>query len=97
MGVFDYDYVSYYASSEVAGKIVGLINRLLLLGKLSFTNKDLASSMKKGVASASNQSREMRDYGFVQEDDFNENSEKIYKIIDPKIIYLIENGIKTID
>jgi hypothetical protein len=95
--VVRYDYVSYYASAEIATKIISLINRLQLLGKITFTNKDLAGSMKKGVQSASNQTREMRDYGFVHEEDYTENSEKIYRVIDPKITYLIDNGIKSID
>lgn len=95
--VLKYDYVSYYASAEVANKVVSLINRLLKVGKITFTLKDLSDVFKISQQSTSNYSRDMREYGLISEDEESGGQYKVYYVIDSKIKYMINQGIKKIE
>jgi hypothetical protein len=91
-----YDYISFYASKDIAQSVVSSINRILQVGKVAFTLKDLATVTRKSQASASNYTRAMREYGLVIENDENTERTKEYLVTDPKVKHLINIGIKSI-
>ena len=71
--------------------IKDVVNRILKVGKIKFSISDLASATKKSSQTASNWIRTMRNVGFVEEIEGDSGKTKIYNVIDPKIIYMIEN------
>lgn len=94
--VTKYDYNSYYGYSEIANSVIKSINRILQVGKSTFLLKDIAEVTKRSQASASNYSRNMKEYGLINENESTSEQIKEYTIIDPKIKFLISNGIKKI-
>lgn len=93
----DYDYISFYAFPDIADKVRRHIIRLLKVGKVTFTLSDMATLIKKSAPSVSNYSREMREYGLIEEDSENEMAAKVFKVSDPKIKFLIEAGQRKIN
>ena len=94
--VIKYDYNSYYGSSDIANSVKTAINRILQVGKPSFLLRDIAEVFKRSQASASNYSRNMKEYGLIKENESSTEQAKEYYVVDPKIKFLIMNGVKRI-
>lgn len=88
---FEYDL--FYPNN----KIKEVVNRILKLGKVEFTIKDLAQATKKSIPAATNYVGTMKNVGFVVETigDISGNA-KVYKVIEPKIKYMIEKDLKYV-
>lgn len=77
--------------------IKDVVNRILKVGKTEFTISDLASATKKSVPTATNWVRTMKNVGFVEEiEGDNSGKAKVYKVIEPKIRYMLENELNYI-
>lgn len=76
--------------------IKDVVNRILKVGKTKFTINDLASATKKSPQTASNWIRVMKNVGFVEELEGDNGKMKVYSVIDPKIIYMIENKLNYV-
>lgn len=71
--------------------IKDVVNRILKVGKTEFTISDLASATKKSIPTATNWIRTMKNVGFVEETEGELSGKaKVYKVIEPKIRYMIE-------
>lgn len=83
-----FEYELFYPGMSIKD----VVNRILKLGTIEFTIKDLASVTKKSPQTASNWIRTMKNVGFVDEieGDIGGNT-KVYKVIEPKICYMLEN------
>lgn len=76
--------------------IKDVVNRILKVGKIKFSISDLAGATKKSPQTASNWIRTMKNIGFVEEIEGDSGKAKIYNVIDPKIIYMIENKLNYV-
>ncbi len=76
--------------------IKDVVNRILKVGKIKFSISDLASATKKSPQTASNWIRTMKNVGFVEEIEGDSGKTKIYRVTDPKIIYMIENKLNYV-
>ncbi|MCM1537116.1 MAG: hypothetical protein NC254_01815 [bacterium] len=76
--------------------IKNVVNRILRVGKIKFSINDLATATKKSPQTASNWIRTMKNVGFVEEVEGDSGKAKIYNVIDPKIIYMMENKLNYI-
>lgn len=76
--------------------IKDVVNRILKVGKIKFSINDLAGATKKSPQTASNWIRTMKNIGFVEEIEGDSGKAKIYNVIDPKIIYMIENKLNYV-
>jgi hypothetical protein len=92
----NYDYNSFYGSSEIASSVKTSINRILQVGKRIFQLKDMAEVTKRSQPSVSNYSRNMKEYGLIIENEGSTEQVKEYLVVDPKLKFLILNGIKKI-
>lgn len=93
-----FDFPSLYPGEK--GKkayIVNVINRMLKVGKIEFRSSDLVSVFKVSTQSANNDIKIMREYGLIHEVDNEGSQGKRYCIIEPRIQYLINTGIKRLD
>ena len=71
--------------------IKDVVNRILKVGKTEFTISDLASATKKSIPTATNWIRGMKNVGFVEETEGDISGKaKVYKVIEPKIRYMLE-------
>lgn len=83
-----FEYELFYPKMSIKD----VVNRILKVGKTDFTISDLASATKKSVPTASGWVRTMKNVGFVEETEGdNSGKAKVYKVIEPKILYMIEN------
>lgn len=83
-----FEYELFYPKMSIKD----VVNRILKVGKIDFTISDLASATKKSQQTASNWIRTMKNVGFVEETEgVNSGRAKMYKVIEPKIQYMIEN------
>jgi hypothetical protein len=94
--VKEYDYRSVYPSSTGSrSDIISYISKLLTLSKKKFGSKDLAAVLKASPRAANNQIKQLKDYGLIIEDAIKiSGNEKQYVIIDPKILFAIDKGLK---
>lgn len=76
--------------------IKDVVNRILKVGKTKFSISDLASATKKSPQTASNWIRTMKNVGFVDEVEGESGKTKVYRVTDPKIIYMIENKLNYV-
>lgn len=84
----NFEYELFYPQMSIRD----VVNRILKVGKIRFTISDLASVTKKSPASAGNWVRTMINVGFVEETQSDISGKaKVYKVIEPKIQYMIEN------
>lgn len=93
-----FDFPSLYPGEK--GKkayIVNVINRMLKVGKAEFQSSDLVSVFKVSTQSANNDIKIMREYGLIIEIDNEGSQSKRYRIIEPRIEYLINMEIKKLD
>lgn len=88
----NFEYELLYPQSQITNSV----NKILKVGKIEFEIKDLANTFKKSVQAASNWTRSMRDYGLITEIEGINGKTKLYKVIDPKLIFLIENKLQYI-
>ncbi len=94
-----YDYDSNTPSKSAKNQDVkSMINKLLLLKKERFTEKELSSTLKQPQRQSMNEMKTMIGYKLIREEDIPDlNGEKVYEILDPKISYLIKNMIDHIE
>lgn len=93
-----FDFPSLYPSEK--GKktyIVNVVNRMLKVGKVEFQSTDLVNTFKFTTQSANNDIKIMRDYGLIIEVSNVGGTSKKYQIVEPRIEYLIKEGIQRID
>lgn len=82
-----FEYQLFYPNSEIKQSI----DRILMMNKNEFEITNLASVTKKSAVTAGNWVRTMISYGLVEEIEGNNGRAKLYSVIDPKLIFLINN------
>lgn len=93
-----FDFPSLYPGEK--GKksyIVNVVNRMIKVGKVEFQSTDLVNTFKFSTQSANNDIKIMKDYGLIIEVDNVGNISKRYQIVEPRIEYLIHEGVLRID
>lgn len=88
----NFEYELFFPNSEIKQSV----NRILKVNKLEFEISELARVTKKSVVTAGNWVRGMNGYGLVKEDDGRTGRAKVYIVSDPKLVYLITNGLEYI-
>lgn len=89
----DYEYYALFPSNRNSKEdVFRNINRLLKTGKTILKATDLAAALKVSAPTANSYIKIMSDYNFIKMTD----EQYVYAIIDPKIVYLIENNIVEI-
>lgn len=84
----NFEYELFYPNMSIKD----VINRILKVRKTEFTISDLASVTKKSIPTATNWIRTMKNVGFVEETEGNNGGKaKVYKVIEPKIRYMLEH------
>lgn len=74
--------------------IKDVVNRILKVGKMEFIIRDLANATKKSTPTATNWVRTMQNVGFVEEIEGEISGKaKVYRVIEPKIRYMLEYGL----
>ena len=74
--------------------IKDVVNRILKVGKMEFIIRDLANATKKSIPTATNWVRTMQNVGFVEEIEGEISGKaKVYRVIEPKIRYMLEYGL----
>lgn len=94
-----YDYYSVFPSKRGTKEdIISIVNRLLRVGRINFRTTDLVNEFKFSQQSAISYIKIYKDYGLVKdEDNIAGGGPKDFEIVDPKIIYLIKSGIKSMN
>ncbi len=77
--------------------IVKVVNRLLRIGKLEFETKDIISVFKISSGSSNNDIKTMRGYGLIEEIATHGSPSKKYMVVEPRIKFLIEKNILSLD
>lgn len=75
-------------------QIVSLVNKLIKVGKLEFTVKDLATENKVSSQSGNNWVGNMKNFGLIEEVLNGSGAAKHYKITDPKVSHMIINNLE---
>jgi hypothetical protein len=96
--VTEYDFYSKYPSTKSRKQdIISTINKLLKLSKKEFEATDFVNEFKISSNAANSYIKIMKDYSLIDEIDTIDSSRKRrYTVTDPKIVFMIENGIKNI-
>ncbi|MCF2875186.1 MULTISPECIES: P-loop ATPase, Sll1717 family [unclassified Tenacibaculum] len=94
-----YDYLSMYPSRTAKNKdVLTTINNILRIKKVSFSIKDLNLTFNQKSNWSRRQVELMLKYNLIKENMIlGPNNEKIYDVLDPKIIHLIKRNIKSLD
>lgn len=83
----NFEYELFYPKMTIKD----VVNRILKVGKTEFTISDLAGATKKSIPTATNWVRAMKNVGFVEETEGDISGKaKVYKVIEPKIRYMLE-------
>lgn len=92
-----YDYYSVFPS-KIGTKedIVSIVKKILKVGKTTFKSSDLVSEFKFSTQSANSYIKIMKDYGLICDNEQIVSVPKEYIVIDPKLVYLIDNSIKEL-
>lgn len=86
----NFEYELFYPQMAIKD----VVNRILKVGKTEFIISDLASATKKSIPTATNWVRTMKNVGFVEEIEGEISGKaKVYKVIEPKIRYMVEYGL----
>jgi hypothetical protein len=89
----DYEYYALFPSNRNSKEdVFRNINRLLKTGKVVLRATDLAATLKVSAPTSNSYIKIMSDFNFIKMTD----EQYVYTIIDPKIVYLIENNIVEI-
>jgi hypothetical protein len=91
--IINFDYHSLYpGKSGRKDYIITVINKVLRVKKVEFEVKDWVAEFKVSNQSASKDIQTLRDYALITEIDNPGFQTKKYRVIDPRICYLIHNG-----
>lgn len=89
----EYEYYALFPTERKAkDDIIKNINRLLKNGKIEVKSVDLAAMLKVSSSAANNYIRIMLDFNLIK----NTPQQYVYQIADPKLKFLIDQGIKEI-
>jgi hypothetical protein len=93
-----YDYLSIYPSRTGKNKdVISMINIILRTRKTNITILDLNSTFNQKTRWSQVKLESMVKYKLVEEDSkLGFNGEKIYSVLDPKLIHLIKRGITNL-
>jgi hypothetical protein len=94
-----YDYLSMYPSRTGKNKdVISMINLILRTRKVNITILDLNSTFNQKTRWSQVKLESMVKYKLVEEDSkLGSNGEKIYSVLDPKLIHLIKRGVTSLD
>tara|TARA_R110002049_G_scaffold189156_1_gene357574 strand:- start:245 stop:1741 length:1497 start_codon:yes stop_codon:yes gene_type:complete len=94
-----YDYLSIYPSRTGKNKdVISMINNILRTRKTNITIMDLNSTFNQKTRWSQGRLEGMVKYKLVTEDSkLGNNGEKIYSVLDPKLIHLIKRGITNLE
>lgn len=94
-----YDYLSMYPSRTGKNKdVISMINLILRTRKINLTILDLNSTFNQKTRWSQVKLEGMVKYKLVEEDaKLGANGEKVYTVLDPKIIHLIKRGITNLE
>lgn len=85
-----------YKSLFPTENIISNINKLTKVGKIEFQINDLASAFKVSSQTGNSWVWPMQNLGLIEEIDNFGSKAKKYRIIDPKIVFLIKNNLSYI-
>ncbi|SMG51777.1 hypothetical protein SAMN05661096_03816 [Marivirga sericea] len=93
-----YDYLSMYPSRTGKNKdVLSMINLILRTRKMNITILDLNATFNQKTRWSQGKLDNMVRYRLVEEDSkLGPNNEKIYNVLDPKLMHLIKRGITTL-
>ncbi|QGM31948.1 hypothetical protein GI482_17010 [Bacillus sp. N3536] len=95
--ITNFDYPSLYpGKASRKDYIITVINKILRLRKLEFEVKDWIAEYKISTQKTSGEIKIIREYALITEIDNPGSPTKKYKVIEPRLKYLIENGISKI-
>lgn len=93
----NYDFYSIFPSKRGTKEdILSISNKILKVGKVAFKTTDLVSEFKFSQQSAIGYIRIYKDYGLVKDNDDNVGATKEFYVVDPKLVYLINTGKKSL-
>lgn len=92
-----YDYYSVFPSKRGTKEdIISIVNRILKVARINFRTTDLVNEFKFSQQSAINYIKIYKDYGLVKdEDNISGGGPKDFIVVDPKLTFLIDSGIKS--
>jgi len=93
-----YDFYSVFPSKRGTKEdIISIVNRILRVGKVNFRTTDLVAEFKYSQQSAISYIKIYKDYGLVRDEgNIVSGGTKGFEVVDPKLIYLVNSGIKSI-
>ncbi|WP_010182032.1 P-loop ATPase, Sll1717 family [Aquimarina agarilytica] len=93
-----YDYLSIYPSKTGRNKdVISMINMILRTRKVDVTVRDLNLTFNRKTKWSLSNLENMVRYKLVEEDSkLGINGEKLYKVLDPKLIHLIKRGVTNL-
>lgn len=92
-----YDYYSIFPSKRGTKEdIISIVNRLLRVGRTRFRTTDVIAEFKFSQQSAITYIKIYKEYGRIKEIEFSGGT-KEYEIIDPKVLYLISENIRSLN
>lgn len=94
-----YDYLSMYPSRTGKNKdVISMINLILRTHKINLTILDLNSTFNQKTRWSQGKLEGMVKYKLVEEDSrLGPNGEKIFTVLDPKLMHLIKRGITNLE
>ncbi|WP_179375901.1 P-loop ATPase, Sll1717 family [Winogradskyella wichelsiae] len=94
-----YDYLSMYPSRTGKNKdVISMINLILRTRKIYITILDLNTTFNQKTRWSTAKLESMVKYKLLEEDSkLGPNNEKIYKVLDPKLIHLIKRGLTSLE
>jgi hypothetical protein len=94
----NFDYHSLHPGKpHTQNYIKKVVNRILRMGKVQFEVKDLVSEFKVSSEKSNTYIQAMKDYALIKDIDGINGKFKRYEVIDPKLIYAIENNILKVN
>jgi hypothetical protein len=95
--IINFDYPSLYpGKASRKDYIITVINKVLRLQKQEFEVKDYTSQFKISPQKASNEIKIIREYALIIEIDNLGAATKRYSVIEPRLRYLIQQGITKV-
>ncbi|MEH7115755.1 hypothetical protein V7124_25855, partial [Neobacillus niacini] len=93
----NFDYPSLYpGKASRKDYIITVINKILRLKKLEFEVKDWVAEYKISTQKTSSDIKIIKEYALITEIDNPGSQTKKYRVIEPRLKYLIENNIDKI-
>lgn len=86
----NYEYEMLYPESQIKKSI----DKIMKVNKVSFEIKDLVDAYKVSSQSGNSWVKFMMAYGLIEETDNVGSAKKKYRVIDEKLVYLINNNLK---